>query len=80
MHWEEICPHMGGVWFRGSRQTFVAVTPEGKVLGVNYRSRASAYLALLSEYRRGRKFARAVLDRSGGLVGFLASLRPQPVN
>lgn len=50
-NWVEVGSTLGGVWYRGSRQTFVAVRPDGSVLGAEYRSRVAAILALVWEAR-----------------------------
>lgn len=59
-NWVEVGSGLGGVWFRGNRQTFVAVRPDGSVLGADYRSRVSAILGLVWDARlreRGAPFA-----------------------
>jgi len=43
---------LGWVWFRGSRQTFVAVKPDGSVLDAGCRTREAAIVALAMEARR----------------------------
>ena len=52
---------LGWVWFRGARQSFVAVRPDGSVLGDDYRSREAAIVALAAEARR-REGLGAVID------------------
>jgi hypothetical protein len=51
VNWVDVGRGLGAVWYRGNRQTFVAVRPDGSVVGARYRSRASAILALVWDAR-----------------------------
>lgn len=66
-NWVEVGSTLGGVWYRGSRQTFVAVRPDGSVLGADYRSRVSAILGLVWDARERERFPfRPLLALFGG--------------
>ena len=51
-NWVNVGSSLGHVWFRGSRRRFVAVRPDGTVVGADYRARNVAILALVWDARR----------------------------
>lgn len=60
-NWEYVGESLGAVWFRGKMQTFVAVRPDGSVLGANFRTRARAWLGLVLDARRREGLAGVLL-------------------
>lgn len=50
-NWQYVGASLGSVWFRGKFQRFVAVRPDGSVLGASFRSRTFAVLALVMDAR-----------------------------
>lgn len=59
-NWEYVGATLGSVWFRGKMQRFVAVKPDGSVLGANYRTRPAAVLGLVVEARRREGLGRVL--------------------
>lgn len=51
-HWVDVGASLGWVWFRGKYRRFVGVRPDGTVVGVAFRSRDAALLALAKDLRR----------------------------
>lgn len=78
-NWEYVGASLGSVWFRGRLQRFVAVRPDGSVVGAKYRSRGSAILALVLDARAREglgkllhlETAKARDAVSGGFLGIL---------
>ncbi len=70
-NWQYVGETLGWVWFRGSHQRFVAVRPDGTVVGARYRSRVGAVLALVTDARSR--------EGLGGLLQ-LAEYRPKGEN
>ena len=59
-NWEYVGASLGSVWFRGRLQRFVAVKPDGSVLGANFPSRGTAILGLVAAARRREGLGRVI--------------------
>lgn len=63
-NWEQVGESLGSVWMRtpgGRDPVFVAVRPDGSVLGKGFRTRSDAVLGLVRDARR-REGLGEVLD------------------
>jgi len=69
-NWQYVGATLGAVWFRGSHQRFVAVRPDGTVLGARFLTRARAVLGLVADARRREGIAEVFyLDTDGASRG-----------